>query len=260
MSETVNNRAILGTPHYGVEFSKQNHTMIFMKTIAVVDDEKTIRENLSYALEKEGYLTQCYANGEEAWKDFSMNQPDLIVLDVMMPRIDGLELCRKIRSVNEEIPLIFLSSRGDEIDRILGLEMGGDDYVCKPFSLKELLVRIKILLRRTDPDRKNRGQQKTLIKGNDLSLDPEGCRLWQDDREIELTVTEFRMLESLITYPGVVKTREQLMRAAFPNDNYVSDRAADSHIKRLRKKLSSQENYTAIETVYGLGYRFKDGD
>jgi DNA-binding response OmpR family regulator len=231
--------------------------MIPMKTIAVIDDEKTIRENLTYALEKEGYRVVDYANGEEAWEGLSRHMADLLVLDVMMPRIDGLELCRKIRSLNEDIPVIFLSSRSDEIDRILGLEMGGDDYVCKPFSLKELLVRIKILLRRTDPDRV-KSKRKNHIRCRDLSMDSEGCRLWQDDREIELTVTEFRMLESLITYPGVVKSREQLMRAAFPADNYVSDRAADSHIKRLRKKLSKIENYMAIETVYGLGYRFKE--
>ena len=228
-----------------------------MKTIAVVDDEKNIRENLSYALEKEGYRVQCYSNGEEAWNGLSRAMADLLVLDVMMPRMDGLELCRKIRSADEDVPLIFLSSRSDEIDRILGLEMGGDDYVCKPFSLKELMVRIKILLRRTDPDRKT-SRSGRLIRCADLVLDNEGCRLWQDDEELELTVTEFRMLESLIAYPGVVKSREQLMRAAFPEDNYVSDRAADSHIKRLRKKLSAREPYTAIETVYGLGYRFKE--
>lgn len=228
-----------------------------MKTIAVVDDEKNIRDNLTYALEKEGYRVLCYANGEEAWSAFSRSMPDLAVLDVMMPRIDGLELCRKIRSIDEGIPLLFLSSRSDEIDRILGLEMGGDDYVCKPFSLKELLVRIKILLRRTDPERK-KNQSRRMMHCRDLALDQEGCRLWQDEEEVELTVTEFRMLESLISYPGVVKSREQLMRAAFPADNYVSDRAADSHIKRLRKKLSRKKPYEAIETVYGLGYRFKE--
>ncbi|MDC7221246.1 MAG: response regulator transcription factor [Spirochaetales bacterium] len=228
-----------------------------MKTIAVVDDEKHIRENLLYALEKEGYRVECYSHGEEAWEGLSRSMADLLVLDVMMPRMDGLELCRKIRSVDEEVPIIFLSSRSDEIDRILGLEMGGDDYVCKPFSLKELMVRIKILLRRTDPDRRSATATRILRCG-DLSLDVEGCRLWQNEEEVELTVTEFRMLESLITYPGVVKSREQLMRAAFPADNYVSDRAADSHIKRLRKKLSLKTPYTAIETVYGLGYRFKE--
>ncbi len=212
---------------------------------------------MSYALEKEGYRVECYANGEEAWKGLSHGMADLLVLDVMMPRMDGLELCRKIRSVNEDVPLIFLSSRSDEIDRILGLEMGGDDYVCKPFSLKELMVRIKILLRRMDPERRT-SRSSRIIRCADLVLDSDGCRLWQDEEELELTVTEFRMLESLITYPGVVKSREQLMRAAFPADNYVSDRAADSHIKRLRKKLSGKEPYTAIETVYGLGYRFKE--
>lgn len=228
-----------------------------MKTVAIVDDEKTIRENLTYALEKEGYSTVSYSHGEEAWEGLSKEMTDLVILDVMMPRIDGLELCRKIRSINEEVPLIFLSSRADEIDRILGLEMGGDDYVCKPFSLKELLVRVKILIKRTDPNRQKK-QGRKLLKSGDLSLDSDGCRMWQGENEIELTVTEFRMLESLLTYPGVVKSREQLMRAAFPADNYVSDRAADSHIKRLRKKLSLQYTFTAIETVYGLGYRFKE--
>jgi DNA-binding response OmpR family regulator len=228
-----------------------------MKRIAVVDDEKNIRENLAYALEKEGYGVDCYSNGEEAWTALSRSMADLLVLDVMMPRMDGLELCRKIRSADEGVPLIFLSSRGDEIDRILGLEMGGDDYVCKPFSLKELLVRIKILLRRTDPERRT-GRSEKILRCGDLALDAEGCRVWQEQEEVDLTVTEFRMLESLIAFPGVVKTREQLMRAAFPADNYVSDRAADSHIKRLRKKLSSRKPYTAIETVYGLGYRYKE--
>jgi DNA-binding response OmpR family regulator len=228
-----------------------------MKTIAVVDDEKNIRENLSYALEKEGYRVECYSNGEEAWHGLSRSMADLIILDVMMPRMDGLELCRKIRSSDEVVPLIFLSSRSDEIDRILGLEMGGDDYVCKPFSLKELMVRIKILLRRIDPERRQ-DRSARMVRCGDLVLDGEGCRLWQNEEEVELTVTEFRMLESLVSYPGVVKSREQLMRAAFPEDNYVSDRAADSHIKRLRKKLSTRTPYLAIETVYGLGYRFKE--
>jgi len=225
------------------------------KTIALVDDEESILNNIEMSLQKEGYQVNKYLNGEVAWIEFQQTMPDLIVLDVMMPRMDGISLCRKIREQDKKVPILFLSSRDDEIDRILGLEMGGDDYICKPFSLRELLVRIKVLFRRSDPDI----LQKDILSCGSLVLEKESCRVRWEEEILPMTVTEFRILESLIRYPGTVKSREQLMKAAFPEDNFVSDRAADSHIKRLRKKLKEYTgNKQVIETVYGMGYRFSE--
>lgn len=227
--------------------------MIREHTIALVDDEESILTNIEYALKKDGFRVSTYKNGEDAWNAFQQEMPDLAVLDVMMPRMDGISLCRRIREKDRKIPLLFLSSRDEEIDRILGLEMGGDDYLCKPFSIRELVVRIKVLLRRVEP---GTPQGEVLVHGP-LVLEKDSCRVrWQGDN-LSVTLTEFRILESLIRYPGTVKSREQLMKAAFPKDNYVSDRAADSHIKRLRKKLCDVDGSKQwIETVYGLGYRF----
>lgn len=235
-----------------------NRTMIAMEQadkhrIALVDDEESILTNIAYALNKEGFQVSTYKNGEEAWNAFQDNMPDLAVLDVMMPRMDGISLCRKIRENDRKVPLLFLSSRDEEIDRILGLEMGGDDYLCKPFSIRELVVRIKVLLRRVEPLKEG---AEVLVHGP-LELDKDSCRVRWKGENLPVTLTEFRILESLIRYPGTVKSREQLMKAAFPKDNYVSDRAADSHIKRLRKKLDDTDGSKQwIETVYGLGYRF----
>ncbi len=225
--------------------------------ISVVDDEPDLRETLCFALTQEGYECDSYRDGLHAWSVFKDELPDLVVLDVSMPGMDGLELCRKIRKRSESIPILFLSSRDDEIDRILGLEIGGDDYMCKPFSVRELLVRIKVLFRR----QRARIDAETPISSYTLgylSLDAERYIAQWKDLSIDLTVTEFLLLKSLSQAPGFVKTREALMELVYPVGTYVSSRTIDTHIKRLRKKIQKMdENFDEIETVYGLGYRYK---
>lgn len=224
--------------------------------VAVVDDEPDLRETLIFALKKEGYTCNSYKNGQKAWSVFSTELPDLIVLDVSMPEMDGLELCRKIRTVSETVPILFLSSRDDEIDRIVGLEIGGDDYMCKPFSVRELLVRIKVLFRRQRA-REDNSVSKAVVLGH-LSLDPDKyLALWKNSI-LDLTVTEFMLLKTLSDAPGFVKTREALMELVYPVGTYVSSRTIDTHIKRLRKKIQKTDGeFDEIETVYGLGYRYK---
>jgi two-component system response regulator ChvI len=238
--------------------------------IAVVDDEKNIREVLRIALEKEFYRVSEYAGGLEALKGFQEEKPDLIILDILMPRMDGLELCKRIRTLaggdekwGRSVPILFLSSRDEEIDKVLGLESGGDDYVSKPFSLRELLARIRVSLRRLQaadggaPPQEGAG--KTARIGA-LLLDGERLFASWGGRPLEFTVTEFRILRCLTARPGVIKTREQLMAAAFPEDNFPNDRAADSHIKRIRRKfLEADGGFEGMEAVYGLGYRWKSG-
>ena len=227
-----------------------------MGTIAVVDDEKNIREMIRLALEREGHAVSTYANGEDAWNAFREDVPDLVILDIMMPRMDGIELCRRIRAVPSDVPVIFLSSRDDEIDRVLGLESGGDDYVCKPFGMRELVARVRAALRRRAPKPPGLSPDRFAIVAGALELDGERYLVRCGGREVQLTVTEFRMLRSLAESPGVVRTREQLMRSAFPEDAWPNDRAADSHVKRIRAKLNeANAGYDGIESVYGLGYR-----
>lgn len=224
--------------------------------IAVVDDEADLRETLAFALKKEGYNCDSYRDGQEAWNSFSRDLPDLIILDVSMPRMDGLELCRKIRGLSETVPVLFLSSRDEEIDRILGLEIGGDDYMCKPFSVRELLVRIKVLFRRRRAREEDR-QSEPYIIGN-LELDVEKYTARWKGELLDLTVTEFLLLKTLSQSPGYVRTRETLMELVYPAGTYVSNRTIDTHIKRLRKKVQHKdEEFDEIETVYGLGYRYR---
>lgn len=231
-----------------------------MAKIAVVDDEESLRDTLCYALRREGHTVVTFADGEKAWHSFQSEAPDLMILDIMMPRMDGLELCRKIRQHNDRIPLLFLSSRDEEFDRILGLEIGGDDYLCKPFSLRELCTRVKVLLRRQSrtgevPEDGNR----TAASDSSLKICTSSFRAWWRGVLLPLSISEFRILQDLTGSPGSVRTREQLILAAFPQDNYVSDRSVDSHIKRLRKKiLQADPEFSRIETVYGLGYRFTE--
>jgi DNA-binding response OmpR family regulator len=230
-----------------------------MHRIAVVDDEKNIRAMVRVALEREGYAVDEYANGADAWLAFQSALPSLAILDVMMPRMDGLELCKRLRGLSRELPLIFLSSRDEEIDRVLGLESGGDDYVCKPFGMRELIARIHAALRRAAA-REDPSIGPFSMSSGSLELDDERYMARVDGRHAPLTVTEFRILRSLAAAPGAVKTREQLMRAAFPEDAYPNDRAADSHIKRIRAKLSAAGlPFERIEAVYGLGYRLSAG-
>jgi DNA-binding response OmpR family regulator len=234
-----------------------------MARIAIVDDEESLRETLTFALEKDGHSVLAFADGEQAWRGFGHERPDLMVLDIMMPRMDGLELCRRIRQVDERIPLIFLSSRDEEFDRILGLEIGGDDYLCKPFSLRELCTRVKVLLRRERNTRPENPPNQELPRSKEIEVHLKICsdsyRAWWKGDLLPLSISEFRILLDLTELPGAVRSREQLIQAAFPLDNYVSDRSIDSHIKRLRKKITQvDEGFDRIETVYGLGYRFRE--
>jgi DNA-binding response OmpR family regulator len=228
-----------------------------MSLIAVVDDEKNIREVIRIALEKEFYRVDEYSDGALAWEGFKNKIPDLIILDIVMPRMDGMELCKKIRAApwGASVPVIFLSSRDDEIDKVLGLESGADDYVAKPFSLRELLARIRAGLRRTEA----RETAVNVSPSGGLSLDENRCAALWRGVSMEFTVTEFRMLQSLAARPGFIKTREQLMGAAFPDDAFPNEKAADSHIKRIRRKfLENDPVFDRLESVYGLGYRWRE--
>ncbi len=230
--------------------------------IALVDDEENLRETVAFALRREGYRVELYADGLSAWRSFERDLPDLVVLDILMPQMDGLELCRRVRALSERLPILFLSSRDEELDRVLGLELGADDYLCKPFSMRELMARIKVLLRRAawraEPEGKAGDSEERRLEAGRLRLDLRRYQAFWGDTPIPVTVTEFLLLQSLARHPGHVKTRAQLIEEAYPNDAYVSDRTIDSHIKRLRKKLSDADPaFEAFETVYGLGYRYR---
>jgi two-component system response regulator ChvI len=227
--------------------------------IALIDDEENIRTTLEYALKREGYRVQVFSDGLEAWEGLKEGLPDLVILDIIMPGMDGLDLCRKIRTISEKIPLIFLTSRDEEIDRVLGLELGADDYLCKPFSVRELMTRIKVLFRRAALNAEGLPpEEKDTIRLGPLILDTGRFTVSWENKPVHLTVTEFRLLQSLARQPGQVKTRAQLMEEAYPNDAYMSDRTIDSHIKRLRKKfVGADPGFSGIETIYGLGYRYK---
>ncbi|MCP4895514.1 MAG: response regulator transcription factor [bacterium] len=228
--------------------------------VAVVDDEENIRETVGFALRREGYTVHCYADGSDAWEAFEQEFPDVVVLDIIMPRMDGLEVCRRLRAKSQSIPIIFLTSRDEEFDRVLGLELGADDYLCKPFSMRELVARVRVLFRRLSFNQLD-GEQvadNSLERGK-LELDLQRYIARWDGVQIPLTVTEFLMLLALARHPGHVKTRQQLMEEGYPHDSFVSDRTIDSHIKRLRKKLLTIDpSFDEIETVYGLGYRYTE--
>jgi two-component system, OmpR family, response regulator ChvI len=226
------------------------------RRVAVVEDEETIREAVAVALGRAGHVAECHGDGLEAWTAFAASLPDLVVLDIGLPRMDGLELCRRLRGLSETLPIIFVTSREEEFDRILGLEIGADDYLCKPFSMRELMARVKVLLRRAalmrEPDAGD-----TQLRRGPLVLDPERLSATWRERRVPLTVTEFLLLQSLASRPGVVKSRNQLMDEAYPDRVSVSDRTIDSHVKRIRRKLQTLDaRFDRIEAVYGAGYRF----
>lgn len=228
--------------------------------IAVVEDEQNIRDNVAFALEREGYRVDTYGDGLTAWEAFQQELPELLILDIIMPRMDGLELCRKIRSVSENVPIVFLTSRDEEFDRVLGLELGADDYLCKPFSMRELLARVKVLFRRIALGREaTSGPEEELLRVGNLELDLRRYTARWGQTTVGLTVTEFMILHALARRPGHVKTREQLMNEGYPHDTFVSDRTIDSHIKRIRKKfVAVDDSFNGVETVYGLGYRYTE--
>ncbi len=230
-------------------------------TIALVDDEENIRETVSFALRREGYRVDVYGDGLAAWEALHEQLTDVAVLDIMMPRMDGLDLCRRLRGLSETLPIIFLTSRDEEFDRVLGLELGADDYLCKPFSMRELVARIKVLFRRLQVNRQpGSADDEEILAIGGLKLDLRRYTAHWRDRAVPLTVTEFMILNALARRPGHVKTRQQLMEEGYPHDAYVSDRTIDSHIKRLRRKfLDADPEFDGIETVYGLGYRYRQG-
>ena len=231
-------------------------------TIALVDDDRNILPSVSIALQTEGFLTRVYSDGESALKALIDNPPDLAVLDIKMPRMDGLELLRRLRE-KSTIPVIFLTSKDDELDEALGLAMGADDYIAKPFSQRLLIARIRAILRRTEATQPSAegGEEVTAeaLERGRLTMDPARHRVTWNGINVTLTVTEFLILETLAQRPGIVKTRNQLMDAAYQDDIYVDDRTIDSHIKRVRRKCRQVDSaFDAIETLYGAGYRFSD--
>jgi two-component system response regulator ChvI len=230
-------------------------------TIALVDDDRNILTSVSIALQAEGFVTRVYSDGETALKALVDNPPDLAVLDVKMPRMDGMELLRRLRE-RSAIPVIFLTSKDDELDEALGLAMGADDYIAKPFSQRLLIARIRAVLRRAEmratPPVEGPAEEEApqIVRGR-LEMDPARHRVTWDGKDVTLTVTEFMILEALAQRPGVVKSRNQLMDVAYQDDIYVDDRTIDSHIKRLRRKFRAvDDEFKAIETLYGVGYRF----
>jgi two-component system, OmpR family, response regulator ChvI len=230
------------------------------RRIAVVEDEDTIREGIASALRREGHAPVVFADGLTAWQAFEQDLPDLAILDIGLPRLDGLDLCRRLRGRSSQLPIVFVTSREDEFDRVLGLEIGADDYLCKPFSMRELMARVKVLLRRANPVDEQRHSPDEVVRVGPLSLDPLRLAVTWNGIAVSLTVTEFLLLQALARRPGVVKTRDQLMTDAYPDRVSVSDRTIDSHIKRIRRKFASVDPaFTAIEGVYGAGYRYVAG-
>jgi two-component system response regulator ChvI len=228
-------------------------------TIALVDDDKNILTSVSMALEAEGFNVRTYSDGAEALAGLTTRPVDLAILDIKMPRMDGMELLTKLRS-QSRMPVIFLTSKDEEIDEVLGLRMGADDYITKPFSQRLLIERIRALLRRTEPidEAGKAARDKTIVRG-DLVLDPERHLCTWKGQHVSLTVTEFLILQSLAARPGHVKSRDQLMDAAYGENVYVDDRTIDSHIKRLRKKFKvGDDSFDKIETLYGIGYRYSE--
>ena len=235
------------------------------RNAALVDDDRNILTTLSIALQAEGYATRVYSDGETALKALVENPPDLAVFDIKMPRMDGMELLRRLRE-RSNLPVIFLTSKDEEQDEAAGLAMGADDYISKPFSQRLLLARIGAILRRAGAPGTAENESgeavadgPVLVRGR-LAMDPSRHRVTWEDRPVSLTVTEFLILEALAQRPGVIKSRNQLMDSAYPDDVFVDDRTVDSHIKRLRRKFRAVDpEFDAIATLYGAGYSFSDG-
>jgi len=223
-----------------------------MPDILVVDDDPNLREVVTYALSRAGFSVRTVRDGREALAEVDRHPPDLVVLDVMMPELDGLEVCRRIRAKGR-LPIVFLSSRDEEVDRVLGLEMGGDDYITKPFSTRELVARVRAVLRRAaPPDPHETAEQALSWQG--LRLDPASRRVFVNDAEVTLTATEFEMLRALLRAPGRVLRRDTLAEATYGPGHHVADRTLDSHVSRMRRKLRDA-GIDPITAVRGVGYR-----
>ena len=224
-----------------------------MLKILLVDDDPHIRDMVGFALRRENFAVSEAENGVEALERAATDNPDLVVLDIMMPEMDGTEVCRRLRR-DSKVPIIFLSSRDEEIDRVLGLELGGDDYIGKPFSPRELVARVKAVLRRVEDKRAPSPAQPTELRQGRLRLDIDGFRAFWNEAEVILTVTEFGLLRTLAERPGKVFSRDTLMDGAYALDRYVSDRTIDSHIRRVRAKFLAVGG-EPVETMHGLGYK-----
>ena len=230
-----------------------------MSRIALVDDDRNILTSVSMTLEAEGFEVETYNDGQQALDAFNKKLPDMAVLDIKMPRMDGMDLLQRLRQ-KTQMPVIFLTSKDDEIDEVLGLRMGADDYVKKPFSQRLLVERIRTLLRRQDAisgDTVEVTEENKVMERGQLTMDPLRHAVKWKGRDVSLTVTEFLLLQALAQRPGFVKSRDQLMDVAYDDQVYVDDRTIDSHIKRLRKKMRNADpDFSAIETLYGIGYRY----
>lgn len=234
-----------------------------MPVIALVDDDENIRASLEILFQSEGYQVRSYPDGAAALPELAARPPDLAILDIKMPRMDGVELLRRLRE-SSDVPVIFLTSKDDEIDEVIGFSVGADDFIRKPFSTRLLSERVKAVLRRSrPPDAEDGapaadGDRKVVTRGA-LTLDPNRhASLWKG-KTVRLTVTEFLLLQALAQRPGFVKSRDQLMDAAYDDSVYVDDRTIDSHVKRVRKKFREVDpEFDAIETLYGVGYRYKE--
>ena len=225
-------------------------------TIALVDDDRNILTSVSLALESEGFKVRSYNDSTKALDELLRQPADLAVLDIKMPRLDGMEFLAKLRR-KTTLPVIFLTSKDDELDEVLGLRMGADDYITKPFSQRLLIERIRAVLRRHDQPKGDDG--KDIMRHGDLSLDPARHLCTWKGKKVDLTVTEFLLIQAIAKHPGHVKSRDQLIDAAYGEHIYVDDRTIDSHIKRLRKKFREvDEEFSEIETLYGVGYRYRE--
>jgi len=232
-----------------------------MSRIALVDDDRNILTSVSMTLEAEGFEVETYNDGQAALDAFNKRLPDMAVFDIKMPRMDGMDLLQRVRQ-KTTMPVIFLTSKDDEIDEVLGLRMGADDYVKKPFSQRLLVERIRALLRRQEAISSGEPTEseasKLMVRG-ELSMDPLRHSVSWKGQDVSLTVTEFLLLQALAQRPGFVKSRDQLMDVAYDDQVYVDDRTIDSHIKRLRKKMRAvDQEFSAIETLYGIGYRYNE--
>ncbi|HEX6276947.1 MAG TPA: response regulator transcription factor [Polyangiaceae bacterium] len=224
-----------------------------MKHVLVVDDEKRIREVVEYALAKAGYRVTTAPDGEQALAAVEADPPDVVVLDVMLPGSDGLEVCRRIRA-KRATPILFLSARNDEVDRIVGLEIGGDDYLTKPFSPRELVARVRAVLRRFEGASAQPEPSRRTLTHGELVVDRERHEVTHAGRRVALTATEFALLSALLERPGVVFTRAQLMHSAYDTEVHVTERTLDTHVRRIRAKFRAL-GADPIETVHGVGYR-----
>ena len=232
------------------------------QVIALVDDDRNILTSVSISLQQEGFVTRVYSDPSVALKALADNPPDLGVFDIKMPGMDGMELLRRVREFSS-IPVIFLTSKDDELDEALGLAMGADDYISKPFSQRLLIARIRALLRRQQLARgeatAEQEEPEPLLERGRLAMDPARHKVRWDGKDVSLTVSEFLILEALAQRPGVVKSRNQLLDVAYNDDVYVDDRTIDSHIKRIRRKFRAADpQFDAIDTLYGVGYRFDE--